>query len=219
LVGPLRYEANQNLLTIINVNIFLFSLLLILNIFSISDVLLNESYQMALTAAKLETFTDPLTKISNRRYLEKITPELEREAAAGRRISAALLDIDKFKDINDKCGHAFGDYVLIRVVTLIKEIFRSEDAFIRYGGEEFLIIMKDVTEENAFNAIERLRRAMRSQIIEKDGNCASVTFTCGVAEFKKSLEETVELADKRMYVGKNTGRDKTVGSQNAQEAL
>ena len=213
-IGPSITETHSDFLMFFNINVLLFSLLLILNIVSISDMLIKESYQTALDTATLETFTDPLTKIFNRRYMDKIKPEITREAAAGRKVLAALLDIDKFKNINDKCGHAFGDYVLTRVVGMMTEIFRSEDAFIRYGGEEFLIIMKDVTEENAVNAIERLRRCMRSREIEKDGISAMVTFTCGVSEFKTTLEETVEVADKRLYFGKNTGRDKTVSSQN-----
>jgi diguanylate cyclase (GGDEF)-like protein len=214
LVGPLKVGTNQDFLAFINANIFLLAILLILNIVSISDILLKESYQTALDTAKFETYIDPLTRISNRRYLDKIKPELEREASEGRKIAIALLDIDKFKDINDNYGHAFGDYALISVADKMKEIFRSEDSFIRYGGEEFIIIIRDASEEKASSAMERLRCAIISQAIEKDGNSAYITFTCGISGFKRTLEETIEEADKRMYFGKENGRDRIVCSTN-----
>ena len=157
------------------------------------------------TRLKKDSITDPLTKIMNRRgLLEKIhdkNPYKEN-------ISVIILDIDKFKSVNDTYGHAIGDDVIKDIVTTIKPLLRQEDYFARWGGEEFLVVVKTIDLNIVEQTAERLRMKIESTYFMKVGR---VTCSFGVSSPRKSeitFDEIVENADKALYKAKKLGRNK-----------
>ena len=122
-----------------------------------------------------------------------------------------LIDVDKFKDVNDTYGHAVGDDVLTKVANLA--VFTLKDSFVcRYGGEEFVIVLRNEGKYSFFDKLEEFRKSVEKETFEAGSNKVKITVTIGAAKYTNgiSLEKWVELADERMYTGKNTGKNKTV---------
>jgi diguanylate cyclase (GGDEF)-like protein len=152
--------------------------------------------------------TDPLTGLSNRRAGERA---LERETARARRalspFSVALLDLDDFKEINDLHGHAVGDDVLVRVSQVLTSSFRASDLAVRWGGDEFLILLPDVTLEGAVVFAERARMRVEALIFPDRGR---LTMSAGIVQL--SLHEdpytAIARADSELYEAKRSGRNR-----------
>ncbi|GHC61475.1 GGDEF domain-containing protein [Neogemmobacter tilapiae] len=142
--------------------------------------------------------TDPLTGVLNRRGFER------RTARDG---SGAVLhfDLDHFKAINDRLGHDAGDQVLQDVARLVADGLRQDDVLARFGGEEFVVFLSDVSAEEARLAAERLRRAIAENI--RAGG-AAVTASVGVSHGAGTLAERIARADQATYLSKNTGRNR-----------
>jgi diguanylate cyclase (GGDEF)-like protein len=154
---------------------------------------------------------DPLTGVHNRRYLARELERLTHERAAGR-ISLAVLDVDHFKAINDRFGHAAGDAVLIRIARLLCDHLRESDSIIRSGGEEFIILMPGTDGNAAKACCERVRRAINTEAWSSVADGLSVTTSLGMAtsEDSTNLETVIRLADQRLYEAKRNGRDRVV---------
>jgi diguanylate cyclase (GGDEF)-like protein len=187
-----------------------------------------ERAAMEITAARRETEAlaaknrqlrdqadrDWLTGLHNRRYLAR---ELER--LAGRHdagpLSLAVVDLDRFKDVNDRFGHDVGDRVLVRVAALLREVLRGSDIVVRSGGEEFLVLMPFTDAGAAAAACERIRAAVRSEPWERIASGLSLTTSAGVASTDTAgdLEPLVKLADGRLYDAKRAGRDRVVSGR------
>ena len=124
-----------------------------------------------------------------------------------------MVDIDNFKKINDVYGHVAGDKVIIEVANAIKNSIGENDIVGRYGGEEFIIIVKE-NNNNLINIIERIRRNIESLYIKIDNsNVINVTASIGVKRFdmnNRTLEENIALADKSLYEAKTSGKNKVV---------
>lgn len=154
--------------------------------------------------------TDPLTGVGNRLGL---TNTLQKEIEVCRRydrpLSVMLLDIDKFKSINDIYGHAVGDQVLVDVANYMKQTLRVADAVFRLGGEEFLIILADTQLDQAVVIGERLRQNIEQS---HQGSDASpyVTASIGIAAFHADMssDDLLKAADRAMYAAKDKGRNK-----------
>jgi diguanylate cyclase (GGDEF)-like protein len=149
---------------------------------------------------------DPLTKTYNRFYLERNVPSSP--------FACAMIDIDHFKQINDRYGHQTGDLVLSTVAKIIKKNIRKEDILVRYGGEEFLLFLPGQAPRAAFVVVDRIRQVIASMIFS-DVTAKQhfhVTISSGLSEFSpvRSLEEVIREADTRMYYAKAHGRDRTV---------
>ncbi|MGZ4185996.1 MAG: diguanylate cyclase [Solirubrobacteraceae bacterium] len=154
---------------------------------------------------------DPLTGVHNRRYLARALERLTDERIAGR-VSLAVLDVDHFKTINDRFGHAAGDEVLIRIARLLCDHLRESDSIIRSGGEEFIILMPGTADQAATAACERIRRAINTETWSNVADGLSVTTSLGVAttDHTNDLEAVMRLADQRLYEAKRNGRDRVV---------
>lgn len=157
---------------------------------------------------------DPLTGTDNRRAM---TPILAREMARARRdnepMSVAMVDLDHFKQINDTHGHAAGDAALIHLTHIAHTLLRGNDAFVRYGGEEFLLVLSHTGLHGAVNVAERLQRALARQPVVHHGQEIPMTFSAGVATLADETEteaSLLERADKALYEAKQTGRNKIV---------
>ena len=154
---------------------------------------------------------DPLTGVHNRRYLARELERLTDERVSGR-ISLAVLDVDHFKAINDRFGHAAGDEVLIRIAGLLCDHLRESDSIIRSGGEEFIILMPRTDANAAKACCERVRRAINTEVWSSVADGLSVTTSLGMATTDEptNLEAVIRLADQRLYEAKRNGRDRVV---------
>jgi diguanylate cyclase (GGDEF)-like protein len=159
--------------------------------------------------------TDQLTGLLNRRgYVEAATKILT-EARAGNRSAVALMcDLDRFKAINDRYGHDFGDQLLIEVGAAMRAFGKDHNALVaRHGGEEFVALMVDVTAEEAVRSANALRRlCAATMVVGERGTAASVTISIGLATSTEQadLPAMMRAADEALYLAKSTGRDRVV---------
>lgn len=157
---------------------------------------------------------DPLTDLRNRRSLEAARERFLRESMeAGCPLSIALIDLDRFKALNDELGHQVGDEILRRFAEQLRRTFPGDDRVFRVGGEEFLILMPDVGAADAFSALETLRsRVARTPGVAVDGGReARTTFSAGLGEYPIDGREWRELyrnVDVALYRAKGLGRDR-----------
>ena len=150
---------------------------------------------------------DPLTGLANRRGGgEDIAAEISRARRQNSALSCVLLDIDHFKDVNDTFGHQAGDHVLREISSLLRRTVRAYDILIRWGGEEFLVILPGVQHEQARKLAERIRTAVEGLPLAGIGG---VTVSAGVAALGSdySFEAMFEAADRRLYAAKAAGRN------------
>ncbi|HYC58933.1 MAG TPA: two-component regulator propeller domain-containing protein [Thermoanaerobaculia bacterium] len=173
--------------------------------------------------AKIEeaSLTDPLTGLRNRRFLEQaIGADLDLAARGHGDLVVLLVDLDHFKSVNDTYGHAAGDAVLVALAELLRQTFRSSDHVVRWGGEEFLIVVRFVDRTEAFAIAEKLRRAVAEHaFVLPDGTRLQRTCSIGFAAWPlpgvTSWERTVDLADEALYAAKRGGRNAAVGADRA----
>jgi diguanylate cyclase (GGDEF)-like protein len=158
------------------------------------------------------TIIDGLTEIHNKRYLlEFLDRELARSERYHRPLALVLLDLDRFKSINDELGHLAGDLVLRELAACVKGLVRKEELFARYGGEEFVVVLPETPCEDAVVFAERVREAVAGQKFEYAGEPVTVTVSLGVASTMGheaySPQDLISRADKALYRAKNDGRN------------
>jgi diguanylate cyclase (GGDEF)-like protein len=171
-----------------------------------------------LAALEQETITDALTGLRNRRFLDlRLAEEISRAARYGSPVSVLLLDIDHFKSVNDTCGHAVGDRVLIEVARRVRETVRNTDIAARYGGEEMAVIAPQTPLSTAVMLGERLRRNIEDQVAAAVPEVAvlgrAITVSIGVAKSANPPESASKLlwrADSALYEAKGAGRNRVV---------
>ena len=165
--------------------------------------------------------TDPLTGVNNRRYVERrLLEEIGRTRRHGYALSCLFIDIDHFKQINDKVGHQGGDEVLRNVAACIKAELRVSDALGRFGGEEFLVLLSDAALADALIVAERIRAGIAEQALTLgSGQTVPVTVSIGIATLNESArldmietvaKELIARADQALYQAKAEGRNKVV---------
>lgn len=168
--------------------------------------------------------TDPLTGLYNRRYVEPHLARLaEQSHKSGRKLAVMMIDIDHFKAINDKYGHAAGDKVLVELSNRLRENLRAIDLVARMGGEEFLVAMPRTCVEDAKLAADRLRKLVNTTAFElgPDHPAINVTVSVGVAVSRRvnadrwASGKICDQADKALYVAKSAGRDQVSMSKSA----
>jgi diguanylate cyclase (GGDEF)-like protein len=161
---------------------------------------------------------DELTGIYNRRYLEqRLNGEVQRAQRYGAALSIGLLDLDRFKEVNDELGHAAGDVVLVAFAQLAGDLLRESDCLGRWGGEEFIILMPETDHAAACVACERLSAAQREQRFSGLPRNLAVTVSAGVATYRAGEAANVLLqrADTALYRAKVGGRDRVEGETRA----
>jgi diguanylate cyclase (GGDEF)-like protein len=160
-----------------------------------------------------QAITDDMTKLFLKRYFQlRLIDEIKRAARYDSKVALLMLDIDHFKRINDTYGHPRGDDVLIGISKAIKANFRDVDIPARFGGEEFSVIMPEVTKADAWVAAERLRKTIESLSFEFNGHKVSLTISIGIAEFPDDAQNPIQLvekADAALYRSKQSGRNQT----------
>jgi len=158
------------------------------------------------------TITDTLTHVFTRRYfMERFNEELSRSKKLKLRLSFLMIDIDHFKDFNDRYGHLVGDAILQNVTRTIKETIRQIDLIGRYGGEEICIILAETDKEQGRFAAERIRRAIEQKIIKAYDEELKSTISIGISTYPGDAHETkslIERADQALYLAKQAGRNR-----------
>jgi len=158
-----------------------------------------------------QAIIDPLTGLYNRRYLnETFKRELIRAERLGHPLSVVMADLDKFKDINDTYSHQAGDEALRVFGELLRHHSRGSDIYCRYGGEEFVLVLCDMTEEDACRRAEQLRAEFAAGPITFGAAVIQATASFGVAVFPKhgeTGEALIAAADTALYAAKHGGRN------------
>lgn len=167
------------------------------------------------TDLRSKSYTDELTRLMNRRaVLESLSEEYRRALRVGYPLSIAVLDLDRFKKINDTYGHPFGDRVLKGVAKELESVGRKNDLAGRYGGEEFIIVFPECNAKVATNILERLRERIENMEFETDqGEKVSVTISAGVAKHETADEDYLQIiarADFALYRAKEFGRNQVL---------
>ncbi|NNG41928.1 GGDEF domain-containing protein [Pseudoalteromonas sp. NEC-BIFX-2020_002] len=175
---------------------------------------------------KAMSFTDSLTDLHNRHYFFSVINELLvdfnslPDNTELQRLVFALIDIDKFKNINDSFGHSVGDQVLEQFSHLLKQQVRSDDLLIRWGGEEFLLVMKNTSYDEAAHTVEKIRAEIADHLFTlNNGESLHATCSIGFASYPLldtkpqlfSWEQIIELADGGLYLAKENQRNAWVG--------
>src|SRR4051794_36405981 len=151
-------------------------------------------------------YSDELTQLYNRRFLARqLTASIHSATRHGRTLSVVLVDIDRFKAVNDEHGHEKGDIVLARVASRLAHVLRAEDYAARWGGEEFLILLPDVDEAGAEATAERLRAGVAARPVA--GLRVTVSAGCATWRAGESADDVLRRADGALYGAKNSGRD------------
>jgi len=160
--------------------------------------------------------TDQMTGAFNRRGLDDI---FRREAARADRnaqsLGVVLVDLDDFKQINDCLGHPCGDNVLINLVAVAKETLRPTDVVVRFGGEEFIILLPDVEMNDALTIVQRIQNNLaKSTALPVDNQLIPITFSAGIAlrSFGENQHSVINRADQALYQAKRMGKNRAIPS-------
>jgi len=174
-----------------------------------------ESLERARAELERLSLHDPLTGLANRRaFDERMTIEGERYRRSGSPLSLAMLDIDCFKRVNDRYGHAFGDEVLRKIADLLKLHCRAVDLMARYGGEEFALAMPDTGITDAFKLCERIRRAIADYPWHELRPEMQLSISIGVSSVLPGelAPDALARADEALYQAKREGRNRVVAT-------
>jgi diguanylate cyclase (GGDEF)-like protein len=155
--------------------------------------------------ARQQSFTDPLTELYNRRSLEDMASRFMSHAQRlEKALTFMLVDVDRFKEVNTRFGHLAGDVVLAEIASLLKRAVRGSDAVIRFGGDEFLIILADACHADAQRVVDRAKACLRDW--NQGGHLPGfeVSLSIGVAEWTEgvTLDVVLDAADRDMYASK-----------------
>jgi diguanylate cyclase (GGDEF)-like protein len=160
--------------------------------------------------------TDGLTGLHNYRYLMRVLDtEYKRARRYNHRFALLMLDIDRFKDVNDRCGHPCGDFILQGIGRLLKDCVRNTDIVTRYGGDEMAIVLLEVNKAVAMEVSEKLRREVEKHSFLWQGTSVNITVSIGVAAvLEEGIQDwngLVNAADQALYQAKDGGRNRVVG--------
>ena len=156
---------------------------------------------------------DPLTGLKNRRSMMEVMEEfVKRGVTEKQQFSIAIGDIDFFKKVNDTYGHDVGDEVLIAVAAHLQQYMADKGSVARWGGEEFLLLFWGMNGDDVYVELEKIRARLENVEVKHGEHVISVTMTFGMDEYDPSqpIEYTISSADKKLYIGKKTGRNKVV---------
>jgi len=159
---------------------------------------------------------DSLTGLLNHtKTMEQLDLAVERAKRSNSKCCFAMIDIDRFKLINDTYGHPAGDKVILSLSRLLQQRLRKIDTIGRYGGEEFAVILGDIDKAEAFRVLDEIRVSFSNIRHQHEGKEFSATFSCGIAVFPdyKDASALCSEADKALYTAKNTGRNRVVIAQ------
>jgi len=171
--------------------------------------------QQELDRVSAQARHDPLTGSLNRKGLDEV---IEREIARARRtetpLCVSLLDVDNFKQINDRLGHDTGDAALVHLANVVREVMRPQDMLARYGGEEFVVVLPDTALPQGVEAMQRLQRELTTRFFLRNNEKVLITFSAGVAQITstETSTEAIRRADQGMYLAKRSGKNRVMAA-------
>ena len=207
-------SAKENILQIINTITIFLCISIIAFIFSRDSQELESKLVDYNFKLEKQANTDMLTGLYNRRkaleYMEALTEKRKSSGYIG--FSLCICDIDFFKKVNDNYGHDAGDEVLKGIAAIFMEEMKDKTFSARWGGEEFLLLFPGCNGDHAYMELEKIRRKIKEMKIRKDDSVISVTMTFGLTEydFNSDLDTAIKEADKKLYLGKEQGRDRII---------
>jgi diguanylate cyclase (GGDEF)-like protein len=175
----------------------------------------NRELELANKRLRKLSITDGLTDLFNHRHIhELLHEEFERTRRSGEPLAVAMLDLDRFKQVNDTYGHPTGDVILYETARILRETAREIDMVGRYGGEEFVVILPGTDEEAAEQFAERVRVAVSEHHFRDEANEVRMTISGGVSSFPgvgiEHPDVLVKRADEALYAAKESGRNRIV---------
>ena len=210
----IKYDQHMDYKLIIK--ILLVSLVIFLLIFYHNRKLtrINKELERLQEKLKEQAHRDPMTNLYNRRYFHDVASNIIKIAQReGQRVSIIMIDIDKFKSVNDTYGHAIGDEVIKKLATLIQENIRSSDIATRFGGEEFVLLLPSTDLAGVKNIASKIREIVESSNIKTSAGEIRFTISLGVSLLfpsDKGVEDMLHRADKALYIAKENGRNQIV---------
>lgn len=211
-VLPMALELdNSKLFLFVSANCFVVALIFETFLSLVSVRNRDVIYIKSLYDAEIKSMIDPLTGLWNRRYLYKKELEIINQAK-NETSCVAMIDIDFFKQVNDTYSHKAGDAMLKHLSKMMIDYFRQTDIGVRWGGEEFVLILSGVDILRAGEIMDKFREHVISAPLLYNNVKIPFTFTCGVSKVDPDqiLEQSINKADARLYIGKKSGRNKVV---------
>ncbi|PAT01351.1 hypothetical protein CI105_07165 [Candidatus Izimaplasma bacterium ZiA1] len=209
-IAKLIIQASKYQEGIVDYNSVIISVISLFYVFSILFMMLkfvSIVEEEIITSEKLKELStkDFLTNTFNRRKLDKF----DNRTGFNEFTSVLMLDFDHFKEVNDNHGHRVGDSVLIETIKIIKSFIRKDDYIIRWGGEEFVVILHNCIDDDSVLVSEKIRKIIEEKVYKFNENI-KVTVSIGVTTIKEneSIYATINRADKALYQAKNNGRNK-----------
>jgi diguanylate cyclase (GGDEF)-like protein len=161
---------------------------------------------------------DAMTGLYNRRFLEEFIDQVMKQVQREKETYTVLmLDVDFFKQVNDTYGHDVGDEVIKRLASIMKNSVRDSDMPVRYGGEEFIILLMNSTEEKTYEIAKKINEDFAKEEFSSDIEIFKKTVSIGIANYPidaKTLIKSIKCADEALYVAKKTGRNKIIKYEN-----
>jgi diguanylate cyclase (GGDEF)-like protein len=200
---------------IVYTNIILFSVCLAIVAYHFCNQYIESEYRLREYNRKLKEMseTDPLTGLMNRRFMQDGLEETRKESLSEKYIFCiAIGDIDYFKKINDTYGHDAGDFILAELAKIFAEYMKGRGSVARWGGEEFLFVLPRVNGDEGLKILDSLRKKIEEKEFHFNGTTIKVTMTFGIDEYSEvsGLDVTIAEADKRLYLGKQSGRNRVI---------
>jgi len=215
-MDPVRYDAARQLNGYAYTSIVVVLITLLSNkVAAMHSLMRRQAAELKQALARVEQLAtrDELTQLPNRRHLSEHLETLRQRAMrGGEPLCLALLDIDRFKAVNDRHGHAAGDAVLRGFAQAAQQSLRASDVIGRWGGEEFLLALPDTLPAESEVALSRLRSALVATRLWPEDPSLTVTFSAGLVRVMagENIETAIERADQALYEAKRNGRDRVV---------
>ena len=209
---PPLYEPTHGtmLLSLFNANVTFMGILMEITLGNFVREYLQQFNRERMREMQTRTVTDELTGLYNRRYAQSL-PELLQQEHMIVDWCVAMADIDDFKRINDSLGHHTGDKVLQLVADTMKAALRKKDVIVRWGGEEFMILLAETELTAAVAILEKLRARVQEAYIEEQGQRVGCTVTIGVTQTDPfHFESAIQESDRKLYEGKRAGKNQVV---------
>ncbi|MDR9498275.1 MAG: diguanylate cyclase [Hydrogenovibrio sp.] len=167
---------------------------------------------------------DSLTNIYNRRFgMDRLREDFARSVRDQTSLSLAMIDIDHFKPINDTYGHLIGDKAIRMIAAIIKNCLREGDIVVRYGGEEFMVLMHGASSRNALNVCERIRHQVKDAFFKEGTQQIQLTVSVGLVSYPEQPAGDemglIDMADQALYTAKDAGRNQVVTFAKAQQTI
>lgn len=181
----------------------------------------NEELQRANEVLSQLSITDGLTKLHNHRFFQDyLTREIKRVSRTAEPLAILLMDIDDFKRLNDRLGHAAGDELLKRIALILNDAIRETDLVARYGGEEFVVLATNTDRPGALHLAEKVRTAVAesSFLLDESMQLTKVTLSVGVAQYRGNRKAFFRAADQALYRAKEAGKNCVMAESDAELA-